>query len=972
MNISRFLKLAVVLACLLATLPAMAFQTESTAKPDEVKPATKPEGNVKTKDGKIRFTFQEQDWQDVIEWFAEQAGYSLQPISDWPEGTFNLTDDTEYTVLEALDKLNHALLIRKPDPFTLVRNGKMLVLTKTEDANFPNDLIETVKVENLDKRGYYETIKVVFDLGELNADEMFDELQPMIGKTNREFFAVFPAANQIHVRETGGQLRNIRDLINKTRERMFGEQGEMIVYRLKHQDAETFMLIARPFLKMAEGQNRSDDDSLVITPEPFGDRLYVRGTQKMLTSFEKVAEKIDAPADNTDGDITLDAPYLKSYAVLTDPEHAFNVLGTMLEGRDDVRMDLDTVSGSITVLGRSNDHKRVVETLAAVAEGGAEGFAILPLTNGDPAEIIVVLQNLFPQSGEDATGGPVLMANSELNHIIVRGTPQEVASVKQIVAELDLNSVPIATGPRTRHRVIPMDEREQDQIIPILPDLFQTIGRPNRFNLILPEERKDIRMRLKNPDALNGNSPLDLGPPASPESSSNRAPAPIKSSQLNSKLQHSTLMLAQAAGLHPFMLSSYVAPLQDEVGSTSKESATKQKSQEYQPPPQMPSIPGAPIEAKFTKFGLVLDSDDLDALDDLEDMIMGQLGEESVVQLPTFFFLKHRQADQILGFVETYYGMSDGGGGGGGGGNLMTGMMNNMMGGAGDLLGGLLGGGTSGAGGGILEGEDVRFGVDMPFNAMYVAGATGNDLDEISALIEVLDQPEAPQEISTIGEFRTINIIHRDPTEVKTLVEAQLGDAVDTGQKQQGGGQNNEAAQMMKMMQQMTGGGKKGASSQDLEKEKPKVRLGVDVATRQLLVTGPEHIYNDIYKMVVKLDQESLSTPPAFEILDPGNAAAYKRALKAMFGEKVEIVEADASSNGSATTPGSSGSTPESSAGSNPQQASQEAARSAMIQAIQRAQSQRGGGGATRGGGAPTRGGGGSTRGGGGRGGRGG
>lgn len=72
------------------------------------------DGGTSSTEKKVRFTFQEQDWEDVIPWFADQAGYSLQPISDWPDSTFNLTDDSEYTVLEALDQLNHSLRMNRP------------------------------------------------------------------------------------------------------------------------------------------------------------------------------------------------------------------------------------------------------------------------------------------------------------------------------------------------------------------------------------------------------------------------------------------------------------------------------------------------------------------------------------------------------------------------------------------------------------------------------------------------------------------------------------------------------------------------------------------------------------------------------------------------------------------------------------------------------------------------------------------
>ena len=106
-----------------------------------------PQQNEVTQDGKIRFTYQDVDWQEVIPWFADQAGFTLQPVDEWPSGTFSLQDSEPYTVLEALDQLNHALRIREP-AYTLVRNRKMLILAKLEDrANFPDELIETVPVK---------------------------------------------------------------------------------------------------------------------------------------------------------------------------------------------------------------------------------------------------------------------------------------------------------------------------------------------------------------------------------------------------------------------------------------------------------------------------------------------------------------------------------------------------------------------------------------------------------------------------------------------------------------------------------------------------------------------------------------------------------------------------------------------------------------------------------------------------------
>src|SRR5262249_34148973 len=79
-------------------------------------------------DGKLTFSFRYQPWQDVLDWFAQQAGLSLLMESP-PPGTFNYTDTRTYTPAEALDVLNGVLLTKG---YTLVRHGRMLVVVNLE------------------------------------------------------------------------------------------------------------------------------------------------------------------------------------------------------------------------------------------------------------------------------------------------------------------------------------------------------------------------------------------------------------------------------------------------------------------------------------------------------------------------------------------------------------------------------------------------------------------------------------------------------------------------------------------------------------------------------------------------------------------------------------------------------------------------------------------------------------------------
>jgi type II secretory pathway component GspD/PulD (secretin) len=944
------------------------------AKPAEAKPAAesaavkaatgatsaavKTEDPVTGVDKKVRFIFEETDWESVIEWFADQAGYSLQPVFSYPEGAFTIKDETEYTVIEALDQLNHALLLLE-EPYTLIRNRDMLVLWKTKDTNFPDDLIEVVDVEDLNQRGKFETIYCVFDVGTLDAQQLFDQLRPMISSENKDYCAVFPAANQIRIRETGRRLREIRDLMAVSQTRMNGGESAIATYRLKYVDSESFLLQARPLLRMDEDQNSReyDDGDLAISVDPFADRMFITGTEKYLKKFETVAALIDTAPEPIDGDGEFEEPYLVSYSVLTDPKLAFNVLDTMLEGLD-VKMDQDEETGTITVLTVTESHTKVKEYLAALSEVDSEDFAIITLKKRDPTEVIIILQNMFRQTSEETATGPVMMAQSELNQIIVSGTPQEVANVKRMVENLDENATIPDTGPRTGRRIIDMSENEQDSILPMIEDLLQMNGRSNKIEIIMPEDRKNIRSRIITPSEDDFPSLFDLPDgsfkPSQPEGRGYRG------SQWTPAVNESVFLISSLLGISQ-SATSLLVPFQETEPAETNEGISR--DQDYRPAVQQDSVPGAPIEVKFTEFGMVLDSKDFDALDDLEAEIYSRLGSVSDAQGPQFYQLVFRGADEMLGFLEEYYGLVDSGGGGGGGaGGIMGGMMSNMLGGGGDLLGGLLGGDLGGGDvGGTLEG-DVQFGVDMKFNWLWVRGATGNDIEEITNLIDTLDQPEPPRNPELVGEFYTIDVIHRDPTELKNIIEEQLSDLLDTGQQSQGGGQNKEAAQMMKMMQQLAGGGKGGRSgSADLAESKPKGKLGVDTVTSKILVTGTNALYEEVLKRVEQLDQADLSIPKKFEIIpDAGDLALQIQTLRAMFGDKIVEIDSDTGEavDGSKAAPASR---PSSTPASSSSQA--DAQRQAFIKAIQQRAQQSGG--SSRGG-APTSGGrgGGSGRGG--------
>lgn len=1029
MSTDRFcLKLWPLLGLLLIGVVAssdLLAQDNSDAKSPAPESAAQAPTSVSGQDEpKIRFRFDEIEWKEVIEWFADQAGYSLYPVVQPPEGTFKYYDDQEYTVQEALDQLNHALMLQ--GGYTLIRNRKLLVLTRKSEG-YPSELIETVTPEQLDRRGKYEIVRCEFDLTNLEGTGIVDDIERMIDRDHRDGFIVVESARKLIVRETGEKLRLIREVLERARERAIKQRTEFAEYRVKHIEAPTLLDTVRALMDIDPDENRTRDDSLSFTLDPVpggADRIILKGTPERLQEFMKIAEMVDVESTvNEAGEI--EKPYLAFYPVSSEPEMTFQIVQTMFEG-EDVKMDQDSVTGNIAFLARKDQHERMKEYLDTLANSG-DRFAAIPLVNEDPDDVVIKLQAMFRQNpDEPITKGPVFYADSLNDQILVSGTPHEIEMVREMVATLDKGE-PRNTGPRSKQRFIEMTPFEADRVMTLLPDLFPTTGRPNRLQIVMPEDRERFRSRLdlrRRPGATeddeweqmmraldsidnsgrDNESPNSSSPDREPDDGAgNDDGASWNLRHSGSKVVRSAVVTIEGSrsrwvsthglvGEYPVgngpasgnarvnLDGQQEAEQEDEkqdVGQTSQEQ--DQDRPDYNPPPPVESVPGAPIVAKQTEYGVVLSSDDLDALDDAANLILDLLESSSTQEFPTVFYLYHRKAVEAKAWLDELLGLESGGGGGGGGlAGMMGGMLSNAVGGgAGDALGALLGGGGGLAGGttGIeLEG-DVRIGTDVRFNTLVVSGATSNDLQVISELIDYVDQPEPPLDLDLVGKTYYIPIIHRDPQEVLEKVQNQFSEYLK--KEDSGGGQNPEvqqAQQMMRMMQQLTGRGGGGGGGSDPEASKPTAVVGVDPSTRLMFVTGPKFIYLRILEFVEKLDTpDTTQSERKLVTVEKSDAEIIARTLAAMLGDKGELVIGGKNGSGATgsgstgTTAGSAGGASSSSAGgmNADLQARQQQMRAAIINAMR---NRGGGGGGGRGGGGNRGGGrGGGGRGGGGR-----
>ncbi len=108
------------IVCVLVT-PLVAQDGDGSPTPDA---ATSAKSEVPANvEADLRFNFSGTNWLAVLEWFADEADLALQ-VHEPPIGSFSFADPSRsYSISEALDVINLALMKRG---YSLVRRGRML------------------------------------------------------------------------------------------------------------------------------------------------------------------------------------------------------------------------------------------------------------------------------------------------------------------------------------------------------------------------------------------------------------------------------------------------------------------------------------------------------------------------------------------------------------------------------------------------------------------------------------------------------------------------------------------------------------------------------------------------------------------------------------------------------------------------------------------------------------------------------
>jgi type II secretory pathway component GspD/PulD (secretin) len=805
-------------------------------------------------DTKLTFNFRYQPWQDVLDWFAEQAGLSLL-IESPPPGTFNYSDTKSYTPAEALDVLNGVLLTKG---YTLVRRGRMLVLVNLEDGVPPN-LVPDVPLEELDNRGEYELVRVLFPVWNMSPDQAAEEVQPILGPQGK--VVTLPQARQIQVTETAGRLRTIRSIVNAVEQPERGKAG-LREFPLKHVSFEAAIPTIRQMLGIPAEAYSTPDGSMQLTKSAVGEKILFRGTAQHAARLEEILRLIDVPeaAAGING-----APQLEVYAVSqSDPEAVLKVLQSLLRDDPNVSLSADADAGQIVAFATPPQQATIKATIDQMQKDSRE-VEVFALANTNPQVAVLAIDKLFGSLGDEPDPkAPRVDADLSSNSLFVRGTPSQLDQIRNLLRQLgETGKEGGRRGGREHVRLIPLTGAQARSAIDQIEQIWPNV-RANRLRVIAP----NTTIPTYRPSD-SGEAPVEEGRPQG------TSPANDSGAELRELWQ----MLREPAGgnvpAQPQQpraddgadnrksIFRYAQNTEaDEPTQPTQNADSASPAPTAQPPAPDPNK-GAPVIITVGPNGVVIASDDLEALDELEDMLASVAGKSSSsAREYSVFYLKYAKAATIAEVLAAIFGGSAGGSDKG----LIGDMASNALGDVGGaLMGDLLlgGGGSSGA----FSSASVDIVPDARLNALIVH-AKPADRDTVWQLIQILDQRTGPENVEADGQPRPIPVYNTTATKVAEVVQTLYADRMASS-----GG----AMSPQEMMRMIRGG-------PNTDQQIQKMSIAVDVENNMLIVRAPDPLFEEVKALVAELDATNSESPETTRVvsLKHSNSAAVQRALNSI------------------------------------------------------------------------------------------
>ncbi len=212
------------------------------------------DGQPETKPQTLTFHFQNTPWDQVLRWLTDAADLNLH-VRDKLTGGLSYRDPNQYTPTQALDVMNRLL---QQQEFLLLRHDRFLTVLNFK-LGIPDHLVDHVSLEELEKRGETEILKVSFPLNDRDGQKTADEIKAILGPLGK--VAALESANSILVTGTGRKLWQIKGLFDNNR-KLGKEELTFKPFKLRYIAAADAEQIVRSLFSLQSGvQNVSAGQS---------------------------------------------------------------------------------------------------------------------------------------------------------------------------------------------------------------------------------------------------------------------------------------------------------------------------------------------------------------------------------------------------------------------------------------------------------------------------------------------------------------------------------------------------------------------------------------------------------------------------------------------------------------------------------------------------------------------------------------
>jgi len=853
-----------------ADAPAPPGIEQLTAQPSDVNPIALVPAEKKTadlvptaieRDLRFRFSFSGAPWREVLNWLADESGMALH-VGDLPAGSFTYSDPSDFTIDGAISRINLFLI---PQGYSVVKRGSLLSAISLVDPRSLQQLdalATPTPISELDARSEHEIVKCMLPLGNVIADEAIAELKPlslMIAPV------LLPKSNQLIVTETAGKVKSVLEVLRALD--LPNPQTESVVRRfeLRHVDVATVMMVAGSHIGLASGATEGPEIS--ISTDFSGKNLYVTGTPDKVDRLESFIKILDVTDEAVKSIADLK---LRSYPITGDNlQDVYNVLQTILEGSS-LRLSMQPSTKSIVAYADDAVHQ-VIENTIKEMQAPAIDFAVIDLNSLDPYFVVNLIGEMFKTAESASSGrdrrdseevlppGPKVDADPGNRRLFVRGTTAQIDQIRQMVANLDTHKV---VGDAVR--VLPLRGQQRQQMLETAERIWQGDNRV----LILPSADL-VGDRIGPIERVIHSDPTTDRPVS----------APIKSaSGIQDRFEAGSLPTAKSSQDSDQALvwvTSQGADIECETTVT-----------------PIQSIQDSAIRGQLIPEGIMIQSNDLDALDRFQDQLLevAELARKTPSP-PVIYYLKYVNAEDAVKMLAD---LLDGGQSLAPptGGTLING------GSTGFSIGSYMGSLTSNKEGvTTVTAGTATIVSDARLNRLIVQGTT-EDIAVIDEYMKIVDKGSSITNIETFGRSHVIELTHTKATEVAEMVKQafsnRIGVSPQANQQQQGGRPENREVDSRNTAERAEGDNRpRDVAEKPTRGRLPDMTVAAHEPSNCLVITAPEALFAEVEALVKSID---LMSEQVVEVITAKDGVGLEQILRNFNGKSVDSRRNDSSS----------------------------------------------------------------------------